>query len=142
MPGTSVQVYLFFDGNCEEAVEFYKKALGAEVEMIARYSDSPEPMPEGSVKPGYENKIMHASFKVGDTTIMASDNCMTDSPHKGFSLSINAGNEADARRYFDALSEGGHVEMPLSPTFWSPLFGMLTDKFGIGWMVSVPHKAG
>jgi len=134
---TTVQPYLFFGGNCEEAIDFYKRAIGAEVEMMMRFSDSPEPMPAGSLKPGYEKKIMHASFRVGDATLMASDGCGDEASFGGFSLSISVPTEAEADRYFNALAKGGQITMPLAKTFWSPKFGMLTDKFGIGWMVSV-----
>jgi PhnB protein len=133
-----VQPYLFFNGNCEQAVEFYRKALGAEVEMMMRYKDSPEPPQPGMVPPGFENKIMHTSFRIGDTTVMASDGCSTEkTSFDGFSLSLSVPNEAEADRAFQALAEGGQVRMPLSKTFWSPRFGMLEDRFGIGWMVSV-----
>jgi PhnB protein len=139
-----VQPYLFFNGSCEEAVEFYRKALGAEVEMTMRYKESPEPLKPGMVPPGFENKIMHTSFRVGQTTVMASDACSAEKPSfEGFSLSISVPNEAEASRVFKALSEGGQVRMPLAKTFWSPSFGMVADKFGVGWMVSVPsplHK--
>lgn len=133
-----VQPYLFFDGRCEEAVEFYRKAIGAEVEMMMRFKDSPDSPPPGMLAPGYENKIMHTSFRVGQSTIMASDGCGTERiKFQGFSLSLSVPTEADADRVFAALSEGGKVEMPLTKTFWSPRFGMLTDRFGIGWMVNV-----
>jgi PhnB protein len=137
-----VQAYLFFNGNCEEAVEFYRKALGAEVEMMMRFKESPEPPPPGMTPPGWENKVMHASFHVGETTVMASDGCGPESKgFQGFSLSLAVATEAEADRYFNALTEGGKVTMPLNKTFWSPRFGMLEDKFGIGWMVSV-YPAG
>lgn len=137
-----VQPYLFFNGNCEEAVEFYRKALGAEVQMTMRYKESPEPPPPGRVPPGYENKIMHTSFRIGQTTIMASDGCSEEkSKFEGFSLALSVATEAEADRAFAALSAGGKVEMPLTKTFWSPRFGMLEDRFGIGWMVSVPGPA-
>jgi PhnB protein len=130
-----VQSYLFFNGRCEEAIDFYKKTLGAEVEMMMRFSESPEkpPMP---VEP---NRIMHACFRIGDTAIMASDGCGdgTSAEFKGFSLSISAKDEAEARRLFAALSDGGHVHQPLVKTFFSPSFGMVQDKFGMGWMVVV-----
>ena len=136
-----VQPYLFFNGNCEQAVEFYKKALGAEVEMMMRFKESPEPPKPGMVPPGFENKIMHASFHIGQTTIMASDGCSADKPSfEGFSLALSVASEADADRAFKALSEGGQVRMPLAKTFWSPRFGMVQDRFGIGWMVSVPSQ--
>ena len=133
-----VQAYLFFNGNCEEAVEFYRKALGAEVEMMMRFKESPEPPPPGMTPPGWENKVMHARFHVGQTTVMASDGCGPESKgFQGFSLSLAVATEAEADRYFNALAESGKVTMPLNKTFWSPRFGMLEDKFGIGWMVSV-----
>jgi len=136
-----IQPYLFFNGTCEQAVEFYRKALGAEVEMTMRFKDSPEPPPPGAVPPGFENKIMHTSFRIGQTTIMASDGCSTEKPNfEGFSLALSVPNEAEADRVFTALSAGGQVRMPLTKTFWSPRFGMLTDRSGIGWMISVPGQ--
>jgi PhnB protein len=137
----TVQPYLFFNGNCEEAVEFYKKTLGAEVQRIVRYKESPEPPPPGTVPPNYGEKIMHVSFLVGQTVVMASDSCQEGkSVFEGFSLALTVTNEADAEGAFNALTAGGQVKMPLTKTFWSPKFGMLTDKFGIEWMVSVMHK--
>ena len=136
-----IQPYLFFNGNCEQAVEFYKKALGAEVQMMMRYKESPEPHPPGMVPPNYGDKIMHVSLQIGGTILMAADDCMGKSSHfEGFSLAITVAAEADADRAFNALAAGGQVKMPLTKTFWSPKFGMLTDKFGVGWMVSVMHK--
>jgi PhnB protein len=136
-----VQAYLFFNGNCEEAVEFYRKAIGAEVEFSIRFKESPEPPPPGMMPPNWENKIMHTSFKVGETTVMASDGCGPEAKaFQGFSLSLSVATEAEADRYFNALAAGGKVNMPLSKTFWSPRFGMLEDKFGIAWMVSLPGK--
>jgi PhnB protein len=131
------QPYLFFDGRCEEAVEFYRNKLGAQVDMLMRYNDSPDPPPPGMVPPGSENKIMHTSFRVGDTTVMASDDCTGHPRFQGFSLSLSVSKEAEADRYFNALADGGNVQMPLTKTFWSPRFGMLTDRFGVGWMVNV-----
>lgn len=136
----SVNVYLFFDGRAEEAIEFYKKTLGAQVDFMMRMSDSPEPPPpDCAPMPG--DAIMHASFRIGDTVLMASDAPPSgEKPFKGFSLSINSATEAEAHKTFDALAEGGgKVEMPLGKTFWSPCFGMLTDRFGVGWMVGVAH---
>src|SRR5215472_7906368 len=125
-----VQPYLFFNGNCEEAVEFYRKALGAEIQMTMRYKESPEPPPPGRVPPGFENKIMHASFRIGETTVMASDGCSNDqAKFEGFFLAIRVAEEKDADRAFSALADGGKVEMPLAKTFWSPRFGMLVDRF-------------
>jgi PhnB protein len=131
-----VQPYLFFDGRCEEAIEFYRKALGAEVGMLMRFKDSPEPCPEGMVPPGAENKVMHAALRVGDTTVMASDGRCTGAPQfQGFSLSLDAKDDVDAKRLFDALSDGGQVQMPLGETFFASSFGMVADKFGVPWMV-------
>ena|SRR5690348_11530874 len=136
-----IEPYLFFNGNCEQAVEFYKKALGAVVEFSMRYKECPEPPPPGMVPPGYENKIMHTSFRVGETLVMASDGCATEKAQfEGFSLALSVSTPADADRAFNALAEGGQVKMPLTKTFWSPRFGMVTDRFGIGWMVSVPGE--
>jgi PhnB protein len=137
-----VQPYLFFNGVCEEAVRFYEKALGAKVEMMMRHKESPEPPPPGMLPAGFENKIMHVSFKVGETMVMASDGCEAGKPSfAGFSLSISVPTEAEADQVFAALSEGGEVRMPLMKTFWSPKFGMVQDKFGVGWMVVVPGEA-
>jgi PhnB protein len=133
-----VQPYLFFDGRCEEAIEFYKKAVGAQVDMVMRYRESPEPPPPGMCAPGSENKIMHSSLRIGDAIVMASDGrCMGQPKFQGFSLSITAKNEAEAEKLFAALGDGGQVQMPLAKTFFSPRFGMVADKFGVGWMVIV-----
>lgn len=131
-----VQPYLFFRGRCEEAVEFYKKAIDAEVIMMMRMKDTPDPtMRQPGVDP---EKIMHVSFKVGETIVMASDGCDEATPEfKGFALSISVATEAEADRKFNALNEGGQIMMPLTKTFWSPRFGMLTDRFGVNWMISV-----
>jgi PhnB protein len=139
--GQQVQPYLFFDGKCEEALDFYKSALGAKVEMMMRFKDSPEPVPAGMCAPGSENKVMHAAFHIGNTLVMASDGMAGGKPEfKGFSLSVNAANEAEAEKVFGALGKGGKVTMPMGKTFYSPRFGMLTDKFGVGWMVIVPQE--
>jgi len=134
-----VQPYLFFDGNCAEAVEFYKKALGAKVNALMRYKDSPEP-PRADCKPPNENAVMHASFNVGDTMIMASDDPTGHPKFGGFSLSLAARDEADAQRLFNALANGGTVQQPLTKTFFSPSFGMVADRFGVSWMVLVPQE--
>jgi PhnB protein len=135
----NVEPYLFFEGRCEEAVEFYRKALGAEVTMLMRYKDSPEPPPPGKLPPGSEQKVMHASLRIGDSTVMASDGlCQGQPSFQGFSLSITVPDEARADKIFTALSDRGQVQMPLSKTFWSRRFGMVTDRFGVGWMISVP----
>jgi PhnB protein len=132
-----VETYLFFDGRCEEALEFYKRALGAEVQMMMRYKDSLEPPPPGMAPPGSENKIMHASFKIGETRLMGADDCCSGHKPKfdGVSLSLGAANETEAKKLFNALAEGGQVRMPLTKTFFSPCFGMVTDRFGLMWMV-------
>jgi PhnB protein len=133
-----VQPYLFFDGRCEEAVEFYKSALGAEVAMLMRFKDSPEPPDPGMVPPGSGDKIMHTSFRIGDTTVMASDGrCQGQPSFQGFSLSLTASDDAEAERLFAALAEGGQVQMPLAKTFFSSRFGMVADRFGVPWMIVV-----
>jgi PhnB protein len=133
-----VEPYIFFNGRCEEAVEFYKKTLGAEVMMLMRFKDSPEPPQPGMVPPGSENKIMHVSFHIGDSTVMASDGrCEGRPSFQGFSLSLTVAHEAEADRVFAALADGGQVQMPLIKTFWSPRFGMVADRFGVAWMVTV-----
>ena len=134
-----VQPYLFFDGRCEEALDFYRKALGAQVGMMMRWKDSPEPCPEGTIPPGSENKVMHASVQIGGTTVMASDGRCGGAPtFQGFSLSLDAASDAEAKRLFDALSDGGQVQMPLGKTFFASSFGMVADKFGVSWMVIKP----
>jgi len=131
----AVQPYLFFEGRCDEAIEFYKKAVGAEVGMLMRWKDAPD---KSMCTPGNENKVMHASIQINNARIMASDGRNSGKPDfKGFSLSLDAKTEADATRMFNALSEGGQVIMPLGKTFFSPAFGMLADKFGVHWMVLV-----
>jgi PhnB protein len=138
-----VQPYLIFNGRCEEAIEFYKKALGAKVEMLMRFSDNPEPPSASSGCVAADpNKIMHSCFRIGDTAIMASDG-MTQGGNpefKGFSLTINAKDEADSKRLFGALAEGGQVHQPLVRTFFSPSFGIVADRFGVGWMVIVEQQ--
>jgi PhnB protein len=137
-PTMIVQPYLFFDGRCEEAVEFYRSALGAEVTMLMRYKDSPDPPPPGMVAPGSENKVMHTSFRIGETTVMASDGQCQGRPNfQGFSLSLTVPNEAEAERLFAALADGGQVQMPLTKTFFSSRFGMVADRFGVPWMIVV-----
>ncbi|SRR6266404_160943 len=133
-----VEPYLFFDGRAEEAIEFYKKVLGAQVQGLMRFKDSPAPAQPGMCPPGSDNKVMHASFKVGDSTIMASDGRCEGKPNfQGFALSVAARDEAEADRLFTALGDGGKVQMPLTKTFFSPKFGMVADKFGVTWMVIV-----
>ncbi len=138
MTSTAITPYLDFAGRCEEALEFYRTALGAEVEMVLRFDQSPEPPPPGMLQAGFEKKVMHASFRVRGILLMASDGCDDKSKFDGFQLALSLPTEADARRAFDALAAGGTVQMPLTKTFWSPCYGMVTDRFGVRWMVMVP----
>ena len=131
-----LQPYLFFDGRCEEALEFYRSALGAEVLMLMRFKDNPPGHEPVAVPPGSENKVMHATFRVGDTIVMTSDGRCAGRPvFLGFSLSLTVPTEAEAEKIFAALAEGGQVQMPLAKTFFSPRFGMVADRFGVGWMI-------
>jgi PhnB protein len=131
----SVTPYLFFDGRCEEAIEFYKKTLSAEVQMMMRFKEGPD---KTMCAPGSENKIMHACIKIGGAPVMLSDGRNQGKPKfEGFALSINPKDEADAARTFAALSEGGQVQMPLGKTFFAKSFGMCADRFGVGWMIIV-----
>ena len=133
-----IQPYLFFEGRAEEAAEFYKKQLGAEVEMLMRNKDAPEKPPPGMLPPNSENKVMHMALKIGGSTVLGSDgNCSGKPGFQGFSLSITVRDEAEATKVFSALADGGEVHMPLTKTFFSPSFGMLADKFGVGWMIYV-----
>lgn len=130
-----VNPYLNFNGRCEEALDFYRSALGAEVTRLMRFKQSPEP---GMVSPGSEDKVMHASFRVGETTVMASDGRCQGSPiFQGISLSLTVHDDSEAERIFDALADGGQVQMPLTKTFFSSHFGMVADRFGVSWMVIV-----
>lgn len=135
-----VQPYLMFDGRCDEAIEFYKSALGAEVTMLMRFKDSPEPQPPGMLPPGAENKVMHSSLRIGESTLMASDGeCRGQANFHGFSLTLPVSNDAEAERLFAALSDGGKVCMPLTKTFFAARFGMVADRFGVSWMIIVPQ---
>ncbi|WP_440906120.1 VOC family protein [Catenovulum sp. SX2] len=135
MANVQVQPYLFFAGRCEEAIEFYIEALDAELQLLMRFNESPEPMPEAMLPDDFDNKIMHASIKVGDSIVMMSDGVDVQNQFGGVSLSISCYSQEQAHKMFDGLAQGGEVQMPLTPTFWSPLFGSLTDKFGVSWMV-------
>jgi PhnB protein len=142
-----VQAYLNFDGRAEEAIEVYRKALGAEVLMLMRFKECPETPKPGTTSPGTENKIMHSCLRIGDTQVMASDGyCKGKPSFQGISLSLTVANEAEADRKFAALADGGQVQLPLTKTFFSPRFGMVADRFGVSWMVivpgEVPAKAG
>ena len=132
-----VQPYIFFGGRCEEALEFYRTALGAQVDFLMRFKDSPEPPPPDRLPAGWENKVMHTTFHIGGATLMASDGFEAGPRFGGFSLSLAVPTEAEASRAFAALAAGGEVGMPLGKTFWSPCFGTLTDRFGLAWMISV-----
>ena len=133
-----IQPYLFFEGRTEEALEFYKGKLGAQVEFLMRYKDNPDPKYN---PPNSGEKVMHSCFRVGDTQVMASDgNCSGKPSFQGFSLTFNAADEADARRRFNALAEGGQVNLPLSETFFAKSFGMVADRFGLNWMVMAGPK--
>ena len=130
-----IQPYLFFEGRCHEALEFYRRAVGAEVTALMRFKESPDP---GMIQPGSEDKVMHASFRVGETTVLASDGrCGGHASFQGFALSLTVPNAREADRLFAALVDGGQVIMPLTATFFSPRFGMTTDRFGVSWMVYV-----
>lgn len=133
-----VNAYLSFEGRCEEAIEFYREALGAEVLMLLRMDESPDPHPPGMLPPGAEKKILHSTLKIGESTVMATDGNCSGSPNfQGISLSLSLADEAEAQRRFAALAEGGQVHMPLTKTFFSPGFGIVADRFGVSWMVVV-----
>ena len=133
-----VQPYLFFDGRCEEALEFYRKAIGAEVTMLMRFKDSPEPHEPGMVPPSAGDKVMHVSLRIGETTVLASDGrCEGRPSFQGFALSLTVSDEAEAERRFAALADGGQVQMPLAKTFFASRFGMVADRFGVSWMIYV-----
>jgi PhnB protein len=135
-----VEPYLFFDGRCEEAANFYRDTLGAEVQMMMRFKDAPDGCAPG-MPPGFENKVMHMRMQIGDSTILASDgDCAGKSTFEGFSLSLTVPDVPTAERLFGKLAAGGQVRMPLAKTFFSPSFGMLADRFGVGWMVYVAQK--
>jgi PhnB protein len=136
-----VQPYLFFEGRCEEALEFYRRALGAVVDACMRFADSPAPPQPGMCPPGSDNKVMHASFHIGETILMASDGRCTGKPaFQGFSLSLIVPTEAEANQFFAALADGGQVQMPLAKTFFSARFGMVADRFGVSWMILAGHE--
>jgi len=131
-----IQPYLVFDGRCEEAIEFYKIALGAKVTRLMRWKDNPGECDPSMARPEIQNKVMHASLSIGDSVMMVSDGRCTGEPKfQGFSLSLTAANAAEADRLFAALADGGKVHMPLDKTFFSPRFGMVADRFGVSWMI-------
>lgn len=132
-----LQTYLFFDGHCDEALDFYCKVLGAEVTTLMRYKDSPD---QSMINPDSADKVMHSSFRLGDQNVLASDgHCTGRTNFQGFSLTLTVPDEATADRLFNALSEGGEVRAPLAKTFFSPRFGMLADRFGVGWIILAEH---
>ena len=132
-----VQPYLHFNGLCDQAIEFYKSAVGAKVEMLMRFKECPEPH-SPAMNPAMANKVMHASLRIGDSTVLVSDGrCDGQTKFDGFSMSITVSNDAEAQRAFNALAQGGKVNMPLAKTFFSSNFGMLVDRFGVSWMVYV-----
>jgi PhnB protein len=136
----NIAPYLFFEGRCDEAIEFYRQALGAEVTMLMRFKDSPDPQ---MIPPGGGDKVMHAVVRIGETTVFASDGRGQGSPKfEGFALSLSVRDEAEADRLFAALSRGGQVHMPLAKTFFSPRFGMVADRFGVSWLVLVESTHG
>lgn len=135
-----VKNYLFFSGRCEEAIEYYRKHLGAQVQCLMRFSECPEPIPEGVLQPGFEQKVMHSQFSLGNTQVYASDGCDDGTQPAGFRLSLTLDSADQATRIFNALAQDGKIDMPLTPTFWSPLYGQVTDQFGIGWMVMLPGE--
>ncbi|ADB15470.1 3-demethylubiquinone-9 3-methyltransferase [Pirellula staleyi DSM 6068] len=138
MSETSIIPYLFFGGRAEEALDFYTKQLGAKVDMVMRFSESPVAAPPGMLQDGFENKVMHASFQIHGITLFASDGCDDKSTFSGFRLALTLPTAAEVTKAFNALAEGGKVDMPLVETFWSPLYGQVTDKFNLGWMLMVP----
>lgn len=141
MQKVEVNNYLFFSGRCDEALAFYKQHLSADVKFLIRFNESPDAVPEGMLQDGFENKVMHAEFSLGNVRVMASDGCNDVEKFSGFRLALNVPDEDEARRIFSALaSNGGKVDMPLMKTFWSPLYGQVTDQFGVGWMVMLPGE--
>jgi PhnB protein len=133
-----VQPYLFFDGRCDEALEFYKKAIDAKVDMMMRFKDAPD---QSMISPGSHDKVMHAAVHIGETQILMSDGrCLGKPNFQGFALTITAPDAAEGERRFNALAEGGQVQMPLAETFFASRFGMVADKFGVGWMILVEKK--
>ena len=134
-----VQPYLNSDGRCEEAIEFYHSAVGAEVILLVRNKENPNSLLPNVIPPEAADKILHVSLRIGDSTVMASDGmCQSGGALQGITLSLSAADEAEAKRLFTALSNGGQVRMPMAKTFFSPAFGMVNDRFGVPWMVIVP----
>ena len=133
-----IQPYLFLDGRCDEAIAFYTKAIGAEVQMLMRFKETPDSAKNNMMPPGSEDKVMHGQLKIGESVILVSDgDCRNKTKFDGFALSLTVDSEAEADRYFNALADGAQVLLPLTKTFFSPRFGMLKDRFGVMWMVYV-----
>ncbi len=141
MSSNTIQPYLTFSGRADEAIAYYREALGAEVAMLMRFDESPHPVPPGMLQTGFEKKVMHATLKIGGAILMLSDGCDDKARFGGFSLSLALPTEADAHKAFAALSDGGKVQMPMAKTFWSPCFGMVADRFNVAWMVTVTEAA-
>ncbi len=134
--------YLFFSGRCDEAIDFYRQAVDAKLLMRMAFNESPDAVPEGMLQAGFEAKVMHASLQIGEATLLISDGCDDKSKFDGFRLVLSVDNEQEAHRMFNALAAGGAVDMPLGKTFWSPCYGMVTDRFKVGWMVMIPGEMG
>jgi len=134
---TALQPYLFFNGRCEEAINYYKSALGAEVVLLLRFSESPDPLPPEMIPPRWETKIMHGELSIGQTRVFVSDGCDSNGGFDGFALSLSVATEGEVDSLFNSLAAEGNITMPLGKTFWSPHFGMLQDRFGLSWMIGV-----
>jgi PhnB protein len=137
-----IEPYLYFNGRCDEAIEFYHKALGAQVDVVLRFNEAPQQPPPGTIPAGFENKVMHSSLRIGNTRLMASDGNSTEPVQfGGVTLSLSVDSEADADRFFNALADGGRITMPLAKTFFSSRFGMVHDRFGVSWIIIAPGPA-
>lgn len=141
MQQATMNSYLFFSGRCEEALNYYQEHLGASISMLMRFSDSPEPLPEDALTPGFEDKVMHCEFNIANIKLFASDGCGDGTEISGFSLALTLNDPDEAHRVFNALAKNGQINMPLTETFWSPLYGQVTDQFGVAWMVMLPGEA-
>tara|TARA_Y100001968_G_scaffold333806_1_gene399698 strand:+ start:5193 stop:6065 length:873 start_codon:yes stop_codon:yes gene_type:complete len=141
MQQAALNNYLFFSGRCEEALNYYQEHLGASISLLMRFSDSPDPLPEDLLVPGFENKVMHCEFNIADSKVLASDGCGDGTNMSGFSLALTLSDPDEAHRVFNALAKDGQINMPLAETFWSPLYGQVTDQFGVAWMVMLLSEA-
>lgn len=138
----NVTPYLFFDGRCEDAIAFYRSVFGAELKMLMRFRESPDPIPEGMLPPGHEDKVMHAELRVGESVIMMSDGSRAEAPKfAGFSLAYSVPDVETAERLFATLAHDGEVQMPMAETFWSPRYGAVVDRFGVSWMIMAEPAA-